>query len=411
MSEVMLEVKGVSKLFSVGGNKASSLKEFIGGVFHQHSSQEFFALKDVNFTLFEGEALGIIGKNGAGKSTLLKILSGISPPSTGEVNFYGKVVSILEVGAGFHPELTGRENIYLAGALYGFSHAEMRVRYQQIVDFSDIGAFISEPVKNYSSGMYLRLAFSIITCLDADIYLIDEVINVGDANFQNKCKGRMEELIAAGKTMIIASHNLNEIISLCNRIILMEGGEIVKEGGMEVIQQYMTRALPQYFSFEDGVCFHVTDVRDTLKHIDGITIDECGIEQLQQLKNGINVDYPFTIFFEVTVKVKTAYVLRLKIYDSTGVLVFVCSTLNFCEKMREPGRYRIEFIMPPYLFNRRMYWADISVINYDKHTILGNVDKYIAFKMAEDILTHTSEESNYLPGIVKPKIEVQLKAI
>ena len=247
MDEPVLEVKHVSKTFRLHSAHADTIKGALSGFFSpaQRKANTFVALNDISFNVYKGEALGIIGENGAGKSTLLRVLAGIIPPDTGEINFYGHAVSILEVGTGFNPELTGSENIYLSASLYHFTRKKIEERFDEIVAFSGIGKFIDQPVKAYSSGMYLRLAFSILTCLDADIYLIDEVINVGDANFQTKCKKRMEDLIAQGKTLLIASHNMNEIVTLCGRIISLEKGSIVQSGSLEVIQKYMTQTLPQ----------------------------------------------------------------------------------------------------------------------------------------------------------------------
>lgn len=412
MEDIMLEVKNLSKSFRVKQSQTDSLKKYVTDLFKgRNRGEEFMALHNIVFSLREGEALGIIGENGAGKSTLLKVLSGISQPDTGEINFYGKVVSILEVGAGFHPELTGSENIYLSGALYGFTKKEIAQRYEQIVEFSDIRSFIHEPVKNYSSGMYLRLAFSIITCIDADIYLIDEVISVGDANFQNKCKSRIEELIAAGKTMVIASHNLNEIVTLCNRVILMEHGEIIQEGGNEVIQKYMAKALPQYFSFTEDTTYHVVDVKTLGNTTKGLFLEECTIESEQWYPTGISNKHSLTISFRFTIEDRTRYLLRIKVYDSTSVLLFVSYSLKHIEEMREPGEYKIHFRIPANIFNNRMYFVDLSIINYDTQTVCGGVDKCVTFNMTDGGEMSEIDLRNYLPGIIKPNVHTQIERL
>jgi len=199
-------------------------------------TQELWALKDVSFDLKRGESIGIIGPNGSGKSTLLKILSGITSPTSGSVEIHGRVAAILDVGTGFHPDLSGRENIYLSGTLIGMTKEEINSRYNQIVEFSGIGNFIETPVKFYSSGMYIRLAFSIIAFLEADIMIFDEVIAVGDAEFNLQCKKKLEELIRAGKTLIIASHNMNELFNYCTHTIRFDKGKMSSEGdtGSEV---------------------------------------------------------------------------------------------------------------------------------------------------------------------------------
>lgn len=198
------------------------------------------ALKNINIEVKKGERLGIIGPNGAGKSTLLKILSGISPPSKGEVLIRGRLLSILDIGTGFHPELSGRENIFLSGTLMGMNRKEVEKKYQEIVDFSGIGHAIEAPAKSYSSGMYLRLAFSVIVHLNADILLFDEVLAVGDAEFQLQCLRKIRELAETDATIVVVSHSMNDLLSLCDRIIRLEDGAIVAEGDpLNVIGEYV----------------------------------------------------------------------------------------------------------------------------------------------------------------------------
>ncbi|MFC1613106.1 ABC transporter ATP-binding protein [Patescibacteria group bacterium] len=189
--------------------------------------EEFWALKDINFSVEKGEAIGIIGANGAGKSTLLKVLTRITPPTEGEITMKGKVASLLEVGTGFHPELSGRENIALNGAILGMSKKEIAKKFNQIVEFSGIGKFIDTPVKRYSSGMYVRLAFSVAAHLEPDILLVDEVLAVGDAKFQKKCLGKMNEVTKkAGRTILFVSHNMEAIARLCKKCVLLEAGKV-----------------------------------------------------------------------------------------------------------------------------------------------------------------------------------------
>ena len=202
-------------------------------------SQEFWALRDVSFTVERGEALGIIGLNGAGKSTILKLLYNITTPSKGEIRIRGKLSALIEVSSGFHPELTGRENVYLNGSLLGMRRREIRNKLDSIVDFSGVGGFIDSPVKRYSSGMYLRLGFSIAAHLDPDILLLDEVLAVGDAAFQAKCIQRIAQLRKEGTTIVFVSHNLGAVDSLCDRTLLIKEGQIYKSGAThEVISAY-----------------------------------------------------------------------------------------------------------------------------------------------------------------------------
>lgn len=203
--------------------------------------EEFWALKDISFEIKRGDSVGIIGRNGAGKSTLLKILSRITEPSAGRVTIKGRVASLLEVGTGFHPELTGRENIYLNGSILGMSRAEIKRKFDEIVTFSGVEKFLDTPVKRYSSGMYVRLAFAVAAHLEPEILVIDEVLAVGDAEFQKKCLGKMGEVASEGRTVLFVSHNMGAILNLCQNTILLNQGNLIKAGNTEeVVSHYLT---------------------------------------------------------------------------------------------------------------------------------------------------------------------------
>ncbi len=246
MSNTAIKIENLSKKYYIGANKSGSLRESLVNKFNvlfgnnNEAIEEFWALKDINFEVKQGEILGIIGKNGAGKSTILKILSKITEPTTGRIEINGRVSSLLEVGTGFHPELTGRENIYLNGTILGMSRNEVKSKFDEIVDFSGIEKFLNTPVKRYSSGMYVRLAFAVAAHLDPEILIIDEVLAVGDAEFQKKCLGKMGEVAKGGRTVIFVSHNMGSIHSLCNKTILMDKGELLIKGNTsKIIGQYL----------------------------------------------------------------------------------------------------------------------------------------------------------------------------
>lgn len=215
MMKPILEIKNVSKKFLIHHNKQvyMSMRESISSVFKRgdSSSEDFYALKDISFNVEQGECIGIIGKNGAGKSTLLKVLSRITPPTAGSIISRGRIASLLEVGTGFHPELTGSENILLNGSILGMSRKEIQSKFDEIVDFSGVENFLDTPLKFYSSGMQLRLAFSVAAFLEPEIMVIDEVLAVGDAEFQKKCVGKMEDVNKHGRTIIFVSHDLNAV--------------------------------------------------------------------------------------------------------------------------------------------------------------------------------------------------------
>jgi lipopolysaccharide transport system ATP-binding protein len=224
------------------------LSEKLNGLFskknHDTSDTElFWALKNISFDVKDGERIGIIGRNGAGKSTLLKILSRITEPTTGKVSIKGRVASLLEVGTGFHPELSGRENIFLNGAILGMSRSEIKNKFDEIVAFAEVEKFLDTPVKRYSSGMYVRLAFAVAAHLEPEILIVDEVLAVGDAQFQRKCLGKMQDVSKNGRTILFVSHNMAAVQNLCNKCIYLKEGLIVKEGdSAEVISTYLQSA-------------------------------------------------------------------------------------------------------------------------------------------------------------------------
>jgi lipopolysaccharide transport system ATP-binding protein len=212
-------------------------------VFRRSREESFWALKDVSLEVREGEVLGLIGRNGAGKTTLLKILSRITRPTTGWAEIHGRVGSLLEVGTGFHPELTGRENTFLSGAILGMGKNEITRKFDEIVAFAELEKFIDTPVKHYSSGMYVRLAFAVAAHLEPEILLVDEVLAVGDINFQKKCLGKMGDVARAGRTVVLVSHNMNAILTLCSRAVLLDGGRIMDDGpAPKVASSYFAKA-------------------------------------------------------------------------------------------------------------------------------------------------------------------------
>ncbi len=233
--EAAIRVEGLSKRYAIGRAVHGSFREQLAELLHLGAAkrvEDFWALRDVSFQVPRGEALGIVGRNGAGKSTLLKLLSRITYPTSGRIEICGRVASLLEVGTGFHPELTGRENIFLNGTILGMSRQEVRQRFDEIVDFSGVAQFLDTPVKRYSSGMYVRLAFSVAAHLEPEILIVDEVLAVGDAEFQAKCLGKMDSVAREGRTVLLVSHNLGALRSLCTTGILLDRGRLVTQDTM-----------------------------------------------------------------------------------------------------------------------------------------------------------------------------------
>ena len=259
MSRPIIEVENLSKRYKLGQFNARTLREEVEQLFarfrnkgngsggnRQGRSSEFWALKDVSFSVQPGEVVGIIGRNGAGKSTLLKILSRVTEPTSGSAYIRGRVASLLEVGTGFHPELTGRENVYLNGAILGMTRAEIRDRFDEIVEFAEVEKFLDTPVKRYSSGMYVRLAFAVAAHLKSEILVVDEVLAVGDAAFQKKCIAQMSQITHAGRTILFVSHQLGAVSKLCSRTLVLNAGQIALIGDTKsAISHYLSRVSPR----------------------------------------------------------------------------------------------------------------------------------------------------------------------
>jgi len=253
-NEYSIIVEGLSKKYTIGKTLDPTLRGTVSNFLAKNQTSDFWALDDISFNIPKGEAVGIIGRNGAGKSTLLKLLSKITYPTRGKATLYGNVSSLLEVGTGFHPELTGRENIYLNGSLLGMTRSEINSKLDSIIDFSGVSQFIDTPVKRYSSGMYVRLAFSVATHLNSEILILDEVLAVGDASFQKMCLQKMNDIVKDGRTILLVSHEKSLIQSLTKRSILLEEGKIAAiESSQTIYEKYHnTGSLASFKSFANA---------------------------------------------------------------------------------------------------------------------------------------------------------------
>jgi lipopolysaccharide transport system ATP-binding protein len=300
MSEVAIKVENLGKSYRLGSLGSETLMEDIFAFFSRHKKDEkkdsiLWALKDIGFEIKKGDAVGIVGKNGAGKSTLLKLLSRTTAPTEGSIRMNGKIASLLEVGTGFHPELTGRENIFLNGAIMGMSKRDIRNKFDEIVDFSGVSRFVDTPVKRYSSGMYVRLAFAVAAHLESEIMIIDEVLAVGDVDFQKKCLGKMKEVTGnQGRTVLFVSHNMASVKALCNVGLFLERGQLRLNGTVkEVTEAYTTanRGL-----IETTGLWYRTDRSGNamVKLADFFVRDPAG-NQLETILTGETVDFCFVI--------------------------------------------------------------------------------------------------------------------
>jgi len=280
----IIEVAGLSKRYRLGQFGARTLREEAERIWGrvrgrsagvQNGKSEFWALKDVSFEVQPGEVVGIIGRNGAGKSTLLKILSRVTEPTSGEIRLRGRVASLLEVGTGFHPELTGRENIFLNGAILGMTKAEIRKKFDEIVAFAEIDEFLDTPVKRYSSGMYVRLAFAVAAHLEPEILVVDEVLAVGDAAFQQKCLGKMSDVARHGRTVLFVSHNMGVVNTLTQRCLYLEHGKIAAAGPSgEIVEAYLRKTMEVPRANGKDLAFHRREINpDAPVRITGIRVN------------------------------------------------------------------------------------------------------------------------------------------
>jgi lipopolysaccharide transport system ATP-binding protein len=361
-----------------------------------------WALKDINLNVMPGEVIGIIGRNGAGKSTLLKILSRITEPTSGRVELYGRVGSLLEVGTGFHPELTGRENIFLNSVILGMSHKEIKRQFDEIVAFAEIERFIDTPVKRYSSGMYVRLAFAVAAHLNPEILIVDEVLAVGDLAFQNKCLGKMEDVSLTGRTVLFVSHNMPAITRLCSRAVLLDSGSLVQQGPTrDVITTYLEG------SFAAGPS------REWLQLEQAPGTDELKLLSVNITKHdGARVS---------TVSVEDALTVKLKYFVAEPNLKFRCAvtfnTQGTCaftsveplENARgNPGTYCSVVTVPGNLLGEGEYMIGVSIFSSRgtkyHYVRLQNVVAFHVF----DPMTGASSRGDYaerINGVVSPRLE------
>lgn len=340
-SDLALSIKGISKTYRIshqsarGSDSQPGLRRHISNALPTSVKEEFYALKDVSFDVYKGDVIGIIGRNGAGKSTLLKILSRITEPSSGSVDVYGRVGSLLEVGTGFNPELTGRENIYLNGAILGMRRAEIESKFTEIVEFSGVERFLDTPVKRYSSGMYVRLAFAVAAHLEPEILIVDEVLAVGDAEFQKKCMGKMEDVALHGRTVLFVSHNEAAVKRLCRRAVLLKAGEIDTIGTPdEAFSRYRVRPVGTELNRanrrRDTDLIEIVDA-----HLSTEGIVTCEFEQQSLVHLSIAVDAKAEVDFWLEVLIRDGGSNPV-VFAPTGL------TQNFKRRLTK-GRYRLGY--------------------------------------------------------------------
>lgn len=317
-------------------------------------TEAFWALEDVSFDVMPGDRIGIIGRNGAGKSTLLKLLSRITEPSTGKITMRGRVASLLEVGTGFHPELTGRENIFLNGAVLGMPRSEVRRKFDEIVAFAGVEKFLDTPVKRYSSGMYVRLAFAVAAHLEPEILIVDEVLAVGDAEFQKKCLGKMEEVSKGqGRTVLFVSHNMEAIRTLCNQLMLFENGRLVEKSNDP------SKLIGRYLSPDSELAKW-----KGIKSANAITINEFGlaIEENNSLDRSVRIDEDFFFYVECELQeVNSSLNIGIAVYTIEGNCLFWSFSTDCSEQQPAlaVGKNILRVKVPKFLLNEGDYYVEL----------------------------------------------------
>jgi lipopolysaccharide transport system ATP-binding protein len=421
----VIQVEGLSKAYQIGEFNTGTLSHDIRRWYIRMRGKEdpyykigevndrtvvgesniVWSLRDINFTTRNGEAIGIIGKNGAGKSTLLKILSRITTPTSGTVKIKGRIASLLEVGTGFHPELSGRDNIFLNGAILGMRKEEIKRKFDEIVDFSGVQRYIDTPVKRYSSGMYVRLAFAVAAHLESEILIVDEVLAVGDAEFQKKCLGKMGDVSKGeGRTIIFVSHNMTAINTLCKEVIYLKNGHIVETGETEKI-------IHKYSSTETDLITEnswlIDKKGDEVAHLLRARL----IDRNNNTVNIVFMHHEVGIEFEYEVA-KSGYqpLPNVHIYNIKGDQVFVSSETTH-EKFLQKGNYKTVMWIPPNLLNDGRYLVGIALSTLIPEKIHFYEQEALIFDIVEDMELRNSEYRGSMPGVIRPKLEWQTRKI
>ena len=406
--EPIIRAQGLGKQYHIGGPSVSyaTLRESIMEVARKSvrslqrngDTSTIWALKDVTFDVMPGEIVGIIGRNGAGKSTLLKILSRITEPTIGRVELYGRVASLLEVGTGFHAELTGRENIFLNGSILGMARKEIESKFDEIVAFSEVEKFIDTPVKRYSSGMYVRLAFAVAAHLQPEILIIDEVLAVGDYAFQQKCLNKMQDVSTGGRTVLFVSHNLGAVGRLCNRCLLLDGGQLISSGPTaSVVQTYISSGLVQRpeYSQDSNSEKPINLLRVVLKGADGEIRSDIRYDESLSLEFVYETNHPVT-----------GTSLGVMVYTLDGTCAFTSADIDAHPELlatRVPGTYQSRVPIPAKWLNVGRYMVNVALANAMSGVVYDNIDALV-FQVI-DTGTPGSVNGIRRPGILQPLLD------
>lgn len=402
-----ITVKNLTKRYQIGEAKHNSLRDSIMSFVRKPSlstkTKEFWALDDVSFELKAGETLGIIGKNGAGKSTLLKILSRVTKPTSGSVELRGRVGSLLEVGTGFHQELSGRENIFLNGAILGMQRSEIAKKFDEIVEFAEIEQFLDSPVKHYSSGMYMRLAFAIAAHLEPEILIVDEVLAVGDSAFQKKCLGKMQDVSQHGRTILFVSHSMQAISRLCQRALWLENGKIIADGTSgEVVNKYLN-TLSETAAEK---VWNENEPASEFAKLKSARICNQALQNAEVLK--INEPVFVEMIYEV-IKAGQVLVPNLHFYNEEGICVFVTHNLEneWRNKPRDCGIYTSRAVVPANFLAEGKFFVGVALTTYNPFEVHFYEREIISFMITDSLESDTARGDyvGQMPGIVRPILD------
>ena len=415
----IIKVEGLSKQYRIGAtNTYATLRDAVSGAVRaplkrllrngNHDANTIWALKDVSFEIWPGEVVGIIGRNGAGKSTLLKILSRITEPTSGRLELYGRTASLLEVGTGFHPELTGRENTFLNGAILGMTRSEIKQKFDEIVGFAEIEKFIDTPVKFYSSGMYVRLAFAVAAHLEPEVLVLDEVLAVGDTAFQQKCLGKMRDVSSHGRTVLLVSHSMAAVGQLCRKTLWLQDGRVQAFGPSETVIQ-------SYLNSQKTVTGEFTRDESGLEQIPSVLVLGARVRNREnKIVSNLDSRQPFSIEVDFKVTSKTLAWVGFTISTREGLDVMAATdgdVDSYAAAPRDPGLYTSVCYIPEGIFNARQY----ALSFYAARTVAGKVEilDYVENAIAFGV-ENPSGVGSYMPksrvGVISPKLDWELKA-
>lgn len=421
MNKIAIKVENLSKQYRIGVKQEryktlrDSLTSALASPFRKARNlikgeatgaaglqEKIWALKNISLEVNQGEVVGIIGANGAGKTTLLKILSRITEPTTGYAETYGRVGSLLAVGTGFHPELTGRENIYLYGAILGMKKTEIERKFDTIVEFAGVKKFIDTPAKFYSSGMYVRLAFAVAAHLEPDILLVDEVLSVGDAEFQKKCLGKMGTVAGEGRTILFVSHNMVAVQNFCQRVVLLQKGKIVEVGEpSQIISKYLRSAATS----------QTEQVWNDVKTAPGggvVRLHRVCLKPEESSMNGeIKVETPFRIEIDYwNLKAGTSLNVTIQILNERGIIVFGSGSIHAAEWNDHPlpkGLFRSVCKIPGNLLNNGVYTAQLLFVRSHRYIIYKHTEA-LSFEVMDSSASRGSWYGK-IQGVIRPKLE------